>query len=90
VFEHLLHDADLPFSMVWDMDIAKSTTPPYSDKLMLAHIAALNGLGQSNYGLAIASSMRADITATFARLNAEILVYAEDGANRLPPACNQR
>lgn len=99
ILGRLLQESDLPCPMTWDIEVSRSTTPPYSDKLMLAHVTALIALGQGNYGLAIAASMRNDVSAAYIRLSAEILAYAEDGANLLikngwmeqpPTAVNRR
>ncbi len=80
VFSDQLVDEDIPSPMTWDSDVTNSTVPPFSDKLMLSHVAMLVTAGTGNYAMAAAASPRADITSTFVRLAAEIAIYAKDGA----------
>ena len=54
---------------------------PFSDKLMVYHIALLNITGLGNYGMAISTSTRRDLIKEYMRLSGEIGLYAEDGAN---------
>ncbi|WP_047154172.1 DUF3231 family protein [Aneurinibacillus tyrosinisolvens] len=81
VFSSTLRDEDLPAPMPWDDLVTDSTMPPFSDKLMMAHTNALNSAGIGNYGAAIGMSMRTDLSTNYVRLTAEIMKYAEDGAN---------
>jgi hypothetical protein len=81
VFSGYLRDENLPVPMTWDHDVSKSEEAPYSDKLMMFHFGLMNFSGSGNYGMSIAASQRKDIGAIYARLNAEILLFAEDGAN---------
>ena len=81
VFSGYLRDENLPVPMTWDHEVSKSQEAPYSDKLMLFHFGLMNFSGSGNYGMSVAASQRKDIAAIYTRLNAEILLYAEDGAN---------
>ena len=67
--------------MTWDHEVSKSQEPPFSDKLLMFHFGLMNFSGSGNYGMSVAASQRKDIAGVYARLNAEILLYAEDGAN---------
>lgn len=79
----ILEDDELPASMTYDAEVTDSTTPPFSDKLMLFHTVGLGGLGIGNSGLAAASSTRRDIAATYLKLLTEAGSYADDGAELL-------
>lgn len=83
VFRSLLENDGLPAPMTYDADITDSTHAPFSDKLMLFHTVGLSALGIGNYGLSLAASPRRDIAATYARLSAEVGMFAEDGAELL-------
>ena len=45
----------------WDAEITDSTLSPFSDKLLMFHIAFLVNAALSYYGAAIGSSLRSDI-----------------------------
>lgn len=81
VFSTLLSNEDIPIPSTYEMFVTDSTTPPFSDKLMMFHISALNAAGIGNYGIASAASLRADIITNYMRLSGEIAQYAEDGIN---------
>jgi hypothetical protein len=78
-----LADDDVPAPVGWDVHVTDSTTPPFSDKLMLYHIIGLAATGMQNYGSALAASPRRDIAAQYARLIAQSGKYAEDGTHIL-------
>ncbi len=59
------------------------TQSPFSEKLMLFHVSALIQMGIGNYGLAISTSQCYDLAIDYARLMAEVALYAEDGASLL-------
>lgn len=61
-------------------EVTESKESPFSDKLMMYHIAALTATGIGQYGISIASSPRHDLSTIYARLSAEIANYANDGA----------
>jgi hypothetical protein len=81
VFSSLLMEDHLPAPMIWDTGLMDSTVNPFSDKLMMSHIASLSAAGIGNYGVAISASQRRDLGVTYSRLLSEISQYAEDGAN---------
>lgn len=80
LFSDILMEHDVPAPMEWDMDVSASTIPPFSDKLMMFHIAVLGASGLSNLATAAAASPRKDIAASYARLSAEIAKFNLDGA----------
>ncbi len=81
VFGSVLSEDHLPPSSKWDAEATDSTVAPFSDKLMMFHVTALISIGISHYGASLGTSPRRDLGALYSRLMAEIVQYAEDGAN---------
>ncbi|QJW46884.1 DUF3231 family protein [bacterium BFN5] len=81
VFTDKLLKDELSGTIPLEVLITKSTQPPFSDRLMLFHTAALIQAGIGNYGLAIASSQRYDLVVDYTRLMIEVGAFADDGAN---------
>ncbi|WP_088036458.1 DUF3231 family protein [Evansella clarkii] len=79
VMSKLLKKEELPVPSTWNPGVTSSTAAPFSDKLMLNLIAALNAQGMSNYGAAVSNVLRRDLAMDFTRLSAEVAIYAEDG-----------
>ena len=77
----LLTKDDIPTPMSWAEYVTKSTTPPFSDKLMMFHTTLLIAASTGNYGFGIAASPRKDVTATYARLAVEAGDYAKDSSD---------
>ncbi|HET7577725.1 MAG TPA: DUF3231 family protein [Bacillales bacterium] len=80
IFGSELRKDDLNVPMSWDLDVTDSTVSPFSDKLMMFHTTALIAIGIGYYGTSMATSLRSDLTADYARLMAEISKYAAEGA----------
>jgi hypothetical protein len=83
VFSSILRKEDIPSPMTWDDSVMASKDSPFSDKLMMYHVTSLTASGIANYGIAVSTNLRSDLGGHYARLTAEILQYAEDGANIL-------
>jgi hypothetical protein len=81
VFDSILNDDYLSGTTSMTSEVTDSTTAPFSDKLMMYHVTALIASGLGQYGVATAASPRRDIGSQYARLSAEISLYAEDGAD---------
>ncbi|PWK05389.1 DUF3231 family protein [Tumebacillus permanentifrigoris] len=79
VFHDLLNEEMLPAPQTWDSDVLDSTHAPFSDKLMMYHIAVLSQAGFGNYGIAASGAMRRDLGPMYARLIAEVATFADDG-----------
>lgn len=62
-------------------EVTDSKVAPFSDKLMMYHIATLSASAVGQYGMAMASSPRHDLGLIYARLSAGIYNYTNDGAN---------
>ncbi|GIO25390.1 DUF3231 family protein [Ornithinibacillus bavariensis] len=81
VFNSILNEDNLPTPMSWASEVTSSTAYVFSDKLIMYHTASLISVSLGHYGIALAGSMRRDLSTHFVRLSSEILKYSEDGAN---------
>lgn len=79
VLTTLLRENDTSAPMHWDSDITASTTPPFSDNMMLFHVQLLCSAALANYGASLSTSLRSDLTACYTRLGIEVMEYMEDG-----------
>jgi hypothetical protein len=82
-FSSTLDNEDVPAPQGSDAHVMDSTVSPFSDKLMVFHTTGMIAVGIGNYGAAAGTCERMDLSALYARLSAEIALYAEDGANVL-------
>lgn len=82
IFTSLLHEDLLSGgSLLLTSEVADSKVSPFSDKLMMYHIAALIGSGIGQYGMAMSSSPRHDLGVHYTRLIGELAHFSDDGAN---------
>ncbi|MBM7585438.1 hypothetical protein JOC86_001980 [Bacillus pakistanensis] len=81
IFSSVLHEEHLSATLNMTSEVTDSTVPPFSDKLMMFHIAGLVASGIGQYGAATSVSPRRDLGMMYTRLMAEIVKYSEDGAN---------
>jgi hypothetical protein len=81
VFSSVLQDEYLSSAKNVTSEVTDSTMPPFSDKLMMFHIAGLVASAIGQYGASMATSPRRDLGTMYTRLIAEIVKYSEDGAN---------
>lgn len=78
--------------------VTSSTTPPFSDKLIMFHLSLLNAAGIANYANSMASSLRQDLALMYGRLIVQTADYAHDGLKIMidnywleePPRCVDR
>ncbi|MDC3418623.1 DUF3231 family protein [Aquibacillus salsiterrae] len=63
-----------------DSVISGSTTPPFSEKMMVSMSSALVGVSLSNIGMGISYSMRSDIIGEYTQLMTRVGKYAAAGA----------
>ncbi|MFC4560115.1 DUF3231 family protein [Virgibacillus kekensis] len=82
-FGEYMTGQDLPTPKLVDAYITDSTTPPFSDKLMLYHTSLAGKIAMQNLGNALASMMRHDIAAEFGRLITVVGKFNNDGLNML-------
>ncbi|HWO77817.1 MAG TPA: DUF3231 family protein [Bacillus sp. (in: firmicutes)] len=81
LFSQILMKDDLPAPQSWDSDVTYSTTPPFSDKLMMYLTGFLFNTAISYYGAGLGSTMRSDLIYHYERFILEDLAYAKDWAN---------
>lgn len=79
----MLEEENLHEPRIFESEVTDSTVPPFSDKLMLFHIATLLSAALGYYGEALSMCQRRDLSADYARMNMEIALIAEDGLNLL-------
>ncbi|WP_164984884.1 DUF3231 family protein [Ammoniphilus sp. CFH 90114] len=79
IFSSLLREEDISAPSQFDSHVMTSTSPPFSDKLMLYHAVTLISTGIGNYGTSLSMSPRRDLTVHYNRLMAEVQLYAGDG-----------
>jgi rubrerythrin len=65
MFESLLTNNDLKVPPSFDELVTSSTTPPFSDKLMMFNTGFLFTVAIVYYGIGLSSSMRTDLTAKY-------------------------
>lgn len=77
----ILRSAGIASPMHWDAygAVTSSTTPPFSDKLILFHITMMNEAGIANYAVSLASSPRQDLALMYGKLIVQTADYAKDG-----------
>ncbi|MCS0655395.1 DUF3231 family protein [Cytobacillus firmus] len=81
VLAHILSEENISESPTYDSDVLKSTTAPFSDKLMMFQVTMLTGMSLGYYGTAMGTVARRDLGSKYLRLTLEAVQYAEDGAN---------
>jgi Protein of unknown function (DUF3231) len=83
VFADILMDSDIRPPMPSSGCVTNSTSPVFSDRLMMFFKSVLSAAGQGNYSTASTASMRYDLVLNYQRLSVEIALYAQDGADIL-------
>lgn len=81
IFSSALQKEEIPVPMHSGELVTDSTIAPFSDKLMMQHVVILGGVGIGNYATSMASSLRHDLSVSYARLMSEAANYGEDGIN---------
>ncbi len=81
--ERRLAEDDLPPPRKWESEVTNATTPAFSDKLMLFHVVTLISASAAFYGAGLSVSQRRDLAVQYAKLIAEMGLFAEDGVNLL-------
>lgn len=81
IYASLLINNDLPVPGLWDSGITESTVTPFSDKLIMYVSRVLEVLTIQELGKAISISLRRDLVASYSRVLAEIIKFAEDRVN---------
>ena len=77
----LLTDEGIPIPSTSDSFVTNSIVSPFSEKLMLNHLAVLSSSAISNFGMSMANTMRSDIVAKYIKYTAQTMKYSKKGAN---------
>ncbi|MBM7553357.1 DUF3231 family protein [Thalassobacillus pellis] len=83
ILAHILSEENISDTQTFDSEVLKSTTAPFSDKLMMFQVSLLSGMSIGYYGVALGTVSRHDLGTKFMRIMMEAMHYAEDGANIL-------
>ncbi|HJV44208.1 MAG TPA: DUF3231 family protein [Bacillota bacterium] len=78
IFSTRLTQESLPAPPSWDSDVTNSTTPPFSDRMMLYHVGFLFGAAVAYYGTGLATSLRSDLVLDYNRTILEDEKLIED------------
>lgn len=78
-FVSILNAEDIPLTMMWDSMVTDSTTPPFSEKLMMFHTNIASRAGTMEYGLLQTQMLRHDLIAQLITLLPGTMKFAEDG-----------
>lgn len=81
LFADTLLNDHIPAPMSPDLCITNSTTPVFSEKLMMFHMSLLSATGTGNYATAAAASQRSDLAFNYERMSLEIGRYAKAGVD---------
>jgi hypothetical protein len=71
IFGRTLVDNDMQAPMSWDTNVTNSTTPAFSEKLMMFMVTLIINAGMGNYGVAASASIRADVASNYFRMALE-------------------
>lgn len=74
----LLRQDNLPTPYSWEAEVCPITTSPFSDKVMMFHIGFKMSAAIAYYGATLATSARADVIATYAKLMAGTMNEANE------------
>lgn len=77
----MLTQVNLPTPPLLDHLVTPSTTPVFSDKLMVFHKIDMFSMKIREYANGVSLSARKDIAALYARCEMDVGFYVEDGAN---------
>lgn len=80
-FNSSLTREDVPGPVQWDFMVTDSTTPIFSDKLMMYHTVLITSAGLLNYSASMATSPRHDLIANYSKALLDVGSYLEDGTN---------
>jgi len=78
LFNSLLMEEDLLGTVTVGMEVTASKVSPFSEKLILSMINVLNSIDIILISHALALSMRADLTAQYAKIIAKVMAYGKD------------
>lgn len=77
----LLTNEGIPIPSTSDSFVTNSVVSPFSEKLMVNHLAVLSSSAISSFGMAMANTMRTDLEVNYIKYTAQILKFSKKGAN---------
>lgn len=77
-FNNLLLKSELLGTVPTAMEVTASTVSPFSDKLIVAMVNALNSVDISLISHALSVSMRVDLVAQYTKIVGEVMLYAKE------------
>ncbi|MFL6557960.1 MAG: DUF3231 family protein, partial [Bacillus sp. (in: firmicutes)] len=80
-FDKLFREEKLNSPISWQSHVTSSTTAPFSDKWMMYQIQLSTQVAVAFYGTALSVTARNDLCEKYVALIAELLRYAQDGAD---------
>lgn len=81
MFSSSLSHEDVPDPIQWDYMVTDSTTPIFSDKLMMYHTVLVTTAGILNYSASMATSPRHDLMVNYTKALVTVGDFLEDGTN---------
>ncbi|MCP3026824.1 DUF3231 family protein [Halobacillus sp. A5] len=78
-FTKIFNESDIHPPMSASYYVTQSTTPVFSDKMLVYFISVLTNTGQGNYSIASSASLRYDLVLLYQKLSVEIGLYAKKG-----------
>ncbi|UOY91042.1 DUF3231 family protein [Ectobacillus sp. JY-23] len=81
VFNKMLKEDEQLGCIPLSMEVTNSTTPPFSDHLIMFLVTATTAAGISSLASALGTSMRKDLAARYLKIIAEIISYSSEGFN---------
>jgi hypothetical protein len=80
ILSTILQDDNITPPKTWESDVSNSTIAPFSDKLMMSHVAVLLRSAILYYGAALSSCIRKDLAANYMAFITKNLMVSEDAA----------
>jgi hypothetical protein len=74
-------DEAIPIPASSESYISDSTISPFSDKLMMFQVMAMNSMAITSYGMAFAEALRTDLHMKFGIYSTAIMIYAKEGVD---------
>ncbi|MEK5107382.1 DUF3231 family protein [Cytobacillus sp. FSL K6-0129] len=82
-FANTLIKDSISVSPTWDSEVLNSTTPPFSEKLMLYQVVIFIATLSGYYGTALGTTTRRDLTVMYAKIMTETLDLGNQSASLL-------
>ncbi|WP_188454589.1 DUF3231 family protein [Virgibacillus oceani] len=78
-FNNILKNSNEPQAFPITMEVTDSTTPPFSNRLVMFFMTATNQVGISTLSNALSVSIRKDLSIHYSKFIAEIMKYGNEG-----------